>query len=117
LAEEAATLFPGNKLIGWIRARLAMDRGDFGSAVAVLESLASVDADTYTDKSTGYHRDIFEIDAYEALGICHFRLGDWKASANWFSRALACAPARRDIEVRLALARARSENPRAIAAV
>jgi tetratricopeptide (TPR) repeat protein len=117
LAAEAAALFPGNKLVNWIRARLAMDRGDFSGAVVILESLAAVDADTYTDESMGYHRDIFEIDAYEALGICHFRLSDWKASANWFSRALACAPARRDIEVRLALARARSENPRAIAAV
>jgi tetratricopeptide (TPR) repeat protein len=117
LANEAAALLPGNKLVDWIRARLAMDRGDFGGAIVILECLAAIDADTYTDEYMGYHRDIFEIDAYEALGICHFRLGAWKASAGWFSRALACAPTRRDIEVRLALARARSDNPCAIAAV
>jgi glycosyltransferase involved in cell wall biosynthesis len=103
LMHEARQRFPNCPLIKWIDARFYMQRGDFLGACTLLEALAAIDSENFTGEQTSYDRRIFDVFAYESLGYCHFKLGDFSQSAKWFADALREEPDRIDLKARLAV--------------
>lgn len=110
ILDEALRLFPGNLVMQWNRAKLAIEAGHEEEARPILERLAGIDPDTFVDPLNSYDKLLFSRDAPEALALCHFRAGRFREAAIWYRRAaLASAdPQACELKARLAEARASS---------
>jgi tetratricopeptide (TPR) repeat protein len=92
LLEETLAMFPHDHSLRWIEGRVLMSAGRFAEAIARFESLAAIDPESFCDAFIAYDMRIFGVQTYDSLGLCHFRLGDYAASARWYARAAAAAP-------------------------
>jgi glycosyltransferase involved in cell wall biosynthesis len=104
LLVEAQARFPGDMMLVWLAARMAMDQEDYSEAANLLEGLAAIDGDSFFDGGVAYDRRIFEVFAFESLGTCYFRLGRFADSARNFARAEAADPDNPSHRVRRQLA-------------
>jgi glycosyltransferase involved in cell wall biosynthesis len=91
LLDEALGWFPDNFTLQWLRARGLVDREQFAAALPLLERLAATDPEAAAGGILAHDERIFGILAWEALGLCCFRLEDFAASARWYGRAEAVA--------------------------
>lgn len=109
LVGEGLEFCPTNLHLPWVRANLLVDTGRYDEALPILEHLACIDAETLRDPFIGYDKRIFGVFAYEALGLCHFRLGRYEQAAEWYGRAFQAEPGRieHDLRRRVAQERAR----------
>jgi tetratricopeptide (TPR) repeat protein len=92
LLDEGLFLFPDNFTLQWLRARTLVDAGRFADALPLLERLATVDPEVEGGGVLAHDQRIFALFAYEALGLCCFRLGRFAASAGWYGRAEELSP-------------------------
>jgi tetratricopeptide (TPR) repeat protein len=90
--EEALAKFPGDHTLRWIEGRALMSAGRFAEAISRFQGLAAIDPETFCDDLIAYDVRIFGVQTYDSLGVCHFRLGDYAASARYYARAAAAAP-------------------------
>ncbi len=111
LLAEARRLFPKCPAIKWTDARVKMHKRDYAGAAGLLGELAAIDSLTVYGEQASYDRRIFDILAYESLGVCHFELGDYGRSAEWFGRAQREEPGRLDLQARLGVAEDRRGMP------
>jgi tetratricopeptide (TPR) repeat protein len=109
LLTEARALFPRDHLFAWIEGKRLMAAGRLEEAVPVFEQLLAVDAETSCDEDgIAYDARIFGLFAWDALALCHFRLGRYRESAGYYARAAAAAPADPAYRVKRRLAEARA---------
>ena len=108
LLAEALDRFPGDHLFGWVQGQHLRAAGRLVEAVACFERLAAIDGETFcAEDGIAYDARIFGLLAYEALALCHFRLGRYPESARYYARAEAAGPERPGIGVKRRLAEAR----------
>jgi tetratricopeptide (TPR) repeat protein len=93
LLDEALLHFPDNFTLQWLRARTLVEGERFAEALPVFERLAATDPEVDAAGVLAHDERIFGLLAYEALGLCCFRLGRFAESAHWYGRAEALAPA------------------------
>ena len=117
LLAEALDRFPGDHLFGWVHGQHLRAAGRLAEAVACFERLAAIDGETFcAEDRIAYDARIFGVLAYEALALCHFRLGHYPESARYYARAEAAGPERPGIAAKRRLAEARAAAlPRATA--
>lgn len=108
ILDEALRLFPGNLVLQWNKAKLAIEAGDGEAARPILERLAGIDADTFVDPLSAYDKSLFSRDAPEALALCHFRAGRFREAASWYRRAALAAADPQSCELKARLAEARA---------
>ncbi|WP_296321792.1 glycosyltransferase family 2 protein [Reyranella sp.] len=109
LIAEARTLQGDNYLLDCLEARSLAATGRCEEALAIFESLASIDADMLVD-DFAYDRALFGAGALAEGGLCLFRLERYADSAHWFGRAVAREPGNLAFRARFQLARARAQQ-------
>jgi hypothetical protein len=87
LLDEGLSFFPDNFTLQWLHARTLVDAERFAEALPVFERLASIDPEVAGGGVLAHDERIFGLFAYEALGLCCFRLGRFAESAGWYGRA------------------------------
>jgi hypothetical protein len=92
LLDEALGFFPDNFTLQWLRARTLVDAERFAEALPVLERLVSIDPEVAGGGVLAHDERIFGLFAFEALGLCCFRLGRYAESARWYGRAEELSP-------------------------
>lgn len=110
LVKEGLEFCPTNLYLPWVRANLLVDMERYEEALPILESLASIDAETFRDPFIGYDKRIFGVSAYEALGLCCFRLGRHEQAAEWYGRAFQAEPGRIEHDLRRRVAQDRAHK-------
>jgi tetratricopeptide (TPR) repeat protein len=111
LVNEARARFPGNHLIAWLHGRRLMAAGRLVEAIETFEQLTAIDPRTFLDPAIAYDERIFGVWAFDALGLCCWRLGCYAESASWYARAEAAAPADGQYRAKRRLAEARLRRP------
>jgi tetratricopeptide (TPR) repeat protein len=106
---EALALYPDHLSLQWIRATLALERGDDNAVRAVLETLAAIEPDRFYDRRVSYDKALFRHLAKEALALCHFRAGRFADAARLYRCAAAHAPNREECETKAKLAQLRAD--------
>ena len=92
LLAESRALFPDNFTLQWLHARSLTDTERFAEAMPLLEGLVTANPEELAGGTLAHDERIFGLFAYEALGLCCFRLGRFADSARWYGRAEECAP-------------------------
>lgn len=92
LLDEGLFYFPDNFTLQWLRGRALVDAEQFAEALPVFERLAAVDPEVEGGGVLAHDQRIFDLFAYEALGLCCFRLGRFAESAGWYGRAEEISP-------------------------
>jgi tetratricopeptide (TPR) repeat protein len=106
--EEALALYPEHLVLHWLRAWLALERGDLTTALPILEDLAAIDPDGFFDPRISYRKALFRRVVKEALALACFRAGRYAEAAQAWREAAphAADPAACEIKARLAESRA-----------
>ncbi len=104
LLDEALFFFPDNFTLQWLRARALIEEGQFAAALPIVERLAATDPEVELGGVLAHDERIFGLFAYEALGLCCFRLGRYAESARWYGRAAEVAPAPLENRTKMQLA-------------
>ncbi|MBX9775213.1 MAG: glycosyltransferase [Xanthobacteraceae bacterium] len=118
LLRAARERYPDHLSLQWIEATIALVAGDLGAARPVLQTLASIDADSFYDPRISYQKAIFRWLAKEALALCHFRAGDYAEAARLYRLAAVHSPDRQACALKALLAerRAKAQAPSQLSA-
>jgi tetratricopeptide (TPR) repeat protein len=108
LLREAVELYPKHLALRWLSAKHALERGAGESVRKELETLASIDPDTFGDVEMSYDKRLFSCTSRESLALCHFRAGRYHEAADWYRAAAPTASDPQACEVRARLAEARA---------
>lgn len=108
LLDEALKLFPQHLYLQWVNCQLALERGNGEKVRTQLETLASIDADSFYDQRVSYDKTLFTHACRESLALCHFRAGRFSEAAQWYRLAAPTAPNRRSCEIKAKLAEAKA---------
>jgi tetratricopeptide (TPR) repeat protein len=92
LATEALQFFPSNLTLQWLYARTLIEAERYSEAIPVLEGLLAADPEAGEGFTIAHDVRIFGHFAFEALGLCAFRLGRFADSARWYGSAEKAAP-------------------------
>ncbi len=92
LLAEGVRLFPTNLWLVWLQARAHLRAGRCEAAIALLERLTAIDPEDYCLGQIAFDQRIFGVHAYDALGLCCFRLGRFAESAALYARASELEP-------------------------
>jgi glycosyltransferase involved in cell wall biosynthesis len=103
LLAEALCRFPRNHQLMWLRGRTLMTAGRFAEAIPWFERILAAGQRDEVDRSSAYDRRLFGVFAFDALATCHFKLGHWTESRQYFERAAAEAPDNLEYRVKRAL--------------
>jgi tetratricopeptide (TPR) repeat protein len=87
LLAEARARYPNNKLLWWVQAAAQASHGRYGESLELLDQLLAVDVSALPDEGPAYDQRIFGEFAYEARGLCLFRLGRYAEAADAYARA------------------------------
>jgi len=108
LLAEALDRFGGDHLFRWLHGRRLAEAGRPGEAIPLFESLIAIDAETFcAADGIAYDARIFGSFSHDALGLCHFRLGDYAESARHYALADAADPGHPGHRIKGRLATAR----------
>jgi glycosyltransferase involved in cell wall biosynthesis len=108
LAAEALARFPAQLAIQWLAALIALERGDFAAASAILERLTAIDADTFFDPRIADDKALFRHDSAEPLALCYFRTGRFADAARLYRIAASTAPDPAGLELKARLSELRA---------
>jgi tetratricopeptide (TPR) repeat protein len=108
LLQECLELYPEHLSLHWIKADVALDRGETGTAGPILESLAAIDPDSFFDSRVAYDKAIFRYLANEALALCRFREGRYNEAAQLYRLVAEHSPNRQACEIKARLAELRA---------
>ncbi len=108
LLDEGLGLFPDNFTLQWLRARALVDAGRFAEALPAFEKLVATDPEAVGGGVLAHDERIFGLFAYEALGLCCFRLGRYAESARWYGRAEEVSPEPLENRIKRLLAASRA---------
>ncbi|MDR3471338.1 MAG: glycosyltransferase [Devosia sp.] len=92
MVEQGLALYPGNRALELVKARILLDQGRTAVALPILEVLAAIDSASYADPVLAFDRRIFDVYAPDLRGVALLRLGRREAAAEAFARAAAAAP-------------------------
>lgn len=112
LLNEARARFPDDLLFRWLHGIQLAEREQYREAVTLLEPLGAIAPDTFcTDNGVAYDTAIFGTPTWDALALCHFRLGQYEQSRQYYERLSATDPENMEYiaKHRLAEARARAQ--------
>ncbi len=112
LLAEARRAWPGNLVLLWIDARTLMARGETTEALDRLGAMVAVDPGRLPDLGPSYDERLVGELPWDAIGLCHFRLGDYRRAAEAYGRAAACAPGNPAYRAKRDLALARCAGAR-----
>jgi tetratricopeptide (TPR) repeat protein len=108
LLAEALERFGGDHLFRWLHGRRLADDGRPWEATPLFEDLIAIDPETFCDaEGIAYDARIFGIFSWDALALCHFRLGRYEASARYWALAESVEPENPVHRVKRQLATAR----------
>ena len=110
--DEALRLFPENYFFAWSHVSRLLEAGRYRQALPRLERLTTVEPNTYCDAGVAYDERIFGEFAHDALGLCHFRLGRYRESAQHYGKAEAAAPHDQSYRVKRQLAEVQARAAR-----
>ncbi len=110
VAQQGLELSAGNVSLTWAKARCLLEQGDAGGALAVLETLKGLDADTFFDPKVAYARTLFSEDIPALTGSACFHLGRYGEAAAHFEQALNADPGSLEYRAKLALCRHRQSQ-------
>jgi tetratricopeptide (TPR) repeat protein len=108
LLAEALERFERDHLFRWLHGRRLADDDRPWEAISLFEDLITIDAETFCDADgIAYDARIFGIFSYDALALCHFRLGRYGDSARYWALAESVEPENpvHHVKRRLAMAR------------
>ncbi len=94
LLAEAAAAFPDQWTLVWLRARHLLAGGCPEAALPLLSRLTAVDPAALCAGQLAHDERIFGVLAWDAAGLCNFRLGRFAESAACYGRAEACGGGR-----------------------
>jgi tetratricopeptide (TPR) repeat protein len=103
LLKEAVARFGSRVQLQWLTGRMLMRAGNFAEALPVFESLIAQGRRGDYDCLASYDLKLFTVYAYEAIATCHFRLGNYGESRQYFDLAAQCEPGRLEYRVKRAL--------------
>jgi tetratricopeptide (TPR) repeat protein len=103
LLAEALRRFPDNLQLLWLRGRAHMTARRFRQAIGWFERLVERGERGDYERTTAYDTRLFGLAAHEALAACHFKLGHWDRSRDYFDLALRAAPGSLEYRVKRAL--------------
>jgi tetratricopeptide (TPR) repeat protein len=109
--EAGLALRPDNLVLHWLSAQVAMRRGAFDEAAAVLARLAAVDPAALVSEA-GYDRDILGPGALIDLACLELQRGDDAAAEAAYAEARRREPDHREHEVRMVAARMKWKRTR-----
>ena len=111
ILEEAMACFPNNPHLYWLKGRLLMDENRYNEAIPIFERLILWgEKRNFNRLSVCYESSIFDVNAYDSLATCHFRLGDYSQSQRYFSLAQKYAPEEAAYKVKKELCQALGRN-------
>ncbi|MEA2040263.1 MAG: glycosyltransferase, partial [Thermodesulfobacteriota bacterium] len=88
LLKEVMDYSTGNPHLYWLKGRLLMDENRYDEAIPFFERLISWgDKQDFNRLSVCYETCIFDVNAYDSLATCHFRLGNYEESKRCFQLA------------------------------
>jgi tetratricopeptide (TPR) repeat protein len=90
--DEGLEIYPGHRVLLFLRAKALIERGQCEAALAILEKLTAEDAETFYDPLVAYDKRIFGELAHQLSGVALLRLGQVEDAASAFERAAAAAP-------------------------
>jgi tetratricopeptide (TPR) repeat protein len=105
LIAEALEAFPENRQLVWFAVCRLMDAGEFAQALELLPRVYEARPSAGVDMTVSYDRRILGEFAFEAMAVCHFKLGRYADAARCFELALAEGPSRDDLKGQLRMAR------------
>jgi tetratricopeptide (TPR) repeat protein len=103
--ELGLRLYPGNRSLQLVEARILLDEGRAVEALPILEALSGIESATHTDPILAFDRRIFDVDAPDLLGVALLRLGRREEAAEAFVRAAAAAPEEMSYRIKAAALR------------
>jgi len=103
LLEEALQRFPRNLHLQSLRGGSLMRAGRFADAIPVFERICESGERGDYDRTFAYDVRLLDLIPYEALAICHFKLGRFTESRRYFERAVARDPEKLEYRVKQAL--------------
>jgi glycosyltransferase involved in cell wall biosynthesis len=93
LLEEAMRYSPENPYLYWLKGRALIDENRYHEAVPFFERLVLWgEKRDFNRLSMSYPTHIFDINAFDSLAVCHFRLENYAESRRYFQLAEELAP-------------------------
>jgi tetratricopeptide (TPR) repeat protein len=108
LLTEARRRYPSNKLLRWLEAAWHLSNHRYNEALELLDGLLAVDLATLPAEGPGYDARIFGEFAYEARGVCLFRLARYAEAADAFAAATRLNPEKTAYRAKWLAARGRA---------
>jgi tetratricopeptide (TPR) repeat protein len=90
--DEGLEIYPGHRVLLFLRAKALVGTGQCEAALAILDNLTAEDTETFYDPLVAYDKRIFGELAHQLTGVALLRLGRVEDAASAFERAAAAAP-------------------------
>jgi glycosyltransferase involved in cell wall biosynthesis len=103
LLDEALWRFKSSVQLEWLRARKLMNEGRFEEAILAFQGFVELGKTGDYDRTLAYDIRLFNVFAYEALAMCHFRLRQYSASRHYYDLAAQHDPNRLEYRVKRTL--------------
>ncbi len=103
LLDEAQANFPANLNLVWQRGQALLRDGDFEAAIRIFDTLVETGKAGSYDHWIAYDLRLFTLFSYDALAVCHFRLGRYDDSGRYYALALQHDPASLEYRVKQSL--------------
>lgn len=101
-------VFRDNIALRWLEARCLVALKQCQQALALLEPIAAIDADTFFDERIAYEKSLFQEDVHGLIGAALFHAEDYAGASESYRTALGFAPASVELRGKLALCEARA---------
>lgn len=101
-------LFGENLALHWLQARCLVAARQVQPALALLEPISEIDADTFFDERIAYEKSLFREDVHGLIGAARFHAGDYAGACESYASALAFAPSSAELKAKFALSKARA---------
>lgn len=87
LLAEAMERFPETPTLYWLQGKALMAEKKYAQAIPFFERLLAWGRKTDYRRSMAYEEKIFDVYAYDSLGVCYFKLGRYPEAAENYTRA------------------------------
>ncbi len=86
-AELGLDIRQSHYTLQWAKARALAQLGQLDEAIAILEMIVSIDAETFFDHEASFQKSVFREDSQGLLGSCRFMQGQFVQAARHFELA------------------------------